>query len=112
MLLSKSVWGEKKARGEGEREREREEKRRETFARSFAREKSDTHRSQKPLTCSPMFSIFFFNSISRMQFITNLQVLIFLEPASFIPMSSYLQYLAEGEGGWEVWGRGTNTTVV
>ena len=81
-------------RGRGrEREREREEKRRETFARSFAREKSDTHRSQKPLPCSPIFSIFFF-SISRMQFMTNLQVVKFLELASFIPMSSYLQHLA------------------
>ena len=43
---------------------------------------------------------------------TKLQVVKFLELASFVPMSSYLQYLAEGEGGWKVWGRGTNTTVV
>ena len=61
MLRSKSVWGEKKARGEraSERAREREEKRRETFARSFAREKSDTHRSQRTLTSAPIIPILF-----------------------------------------------------
>ena len=50
---------EKEGRRESERAREREEKRRETFARSFAREKSDTHRSQRTLTSAPIIPILF-----------------------------------------------------
>ena len=41
MLRSKSVWGEKKARGEGKRERERGEKARDI--RSFLRQRKERH---------------------------------------------------------------------
>ena len=73
MLLSKSVWGEKKARGEGERAGEgRGEKARDI--RSFLRQRKERHPPESET--SPVFT-YFFNflllSVSSTHFVANLQ---------------------------------------